>query len=178
MLGYGVDDLIGEDQHEIIHHTHANGVSYNKVDCPIHASAKHGTVQLISDEVFWRKGGSNFPVEYASAPLLDNLGAITGAVVTFKDITERKKTENALIQSEQQNKSITQTAAEAIITIDANGKILSWNNAAETIFGHSAEKMINSELNNIVPDQYLHMHRDALKHLRNGVCGVRPIRFI
>lgn len=95
MLGFQEEELLGKGQHALIHHTHPNGNPYAREDCPIYAAFKDGNDHQESEEVFWRKDGSSFPVEYMSKPILDG-GKIIGAVVTFTDITSRKAAEDEL----------------------------------------------------------------------------------
>jgi len=95
MLGWPVDELIGRSIHATIHHTHTNGEHYHSSKCPIYASIHDGEVHHIDNEVFWRKDGSYFPVEYTSTPIRDN-GRLVGAVVIFRDISERKQSEEKL----------------------------------------------------------------------------------
>ncbi len=96
-LGYSPEELVGRNQHDLIHHTRANGTSFPKEECSIHASYVQGKTTLVNDEVFWRKDGTSFPIEYLSTPIFEN-NKITGAVVVFRDITERKKAEEELNQ--------------------------------------------------------------------------------
>ncbi len=97
MLGFSGDDLIGFPQHDLIHYNRPDGTPYPKEECNIYMALSEGTTQLVSDEFFWRKDGEGFPVEYISTPILDQ-GNIEGAVVTFRDITERKRAEEELNQ--------------------------------------------------------------------------------
>ena len=92
MLGYEVDELIGQPRHAYFHHTRPDGTSYPQEDCPIYAALQDGAVRHVTEDVFWRKDGSSFPVEYISTPIREG-GEIVGSVVTFKDITERKRAE-------------------------------------------------------------------------------------
>lgn len=96
MVGWKLDELIGKSQHDIIHHTKPDGSPYDVMDCPIRAAIKDGETHSVDDEVFWRKDGSSFPVEYTSTPIKDEDGNLLGAVVIFKDITQRKENERAL----------------------------------------------------------------------------------
>jgi transcriptional regulator with GAF, ATPase, and Fis domain len=82
----------------MIHHTHEDGSHYHPSDCPIYAAFHDGSVHSIDDEVFWSKSGKAIPVEYTSTPVTDN-GNLVGAVVIFRDITERKKTEKKLLNA-------------------------------------------------------------------------------
>ena len=96
MLGWEPDEVLGKSQHAVIHHTHADGSAYAAVNCPIYAAFSDGAVHRVDDEVFWRKDGTSFPVEYVSTPILHPEDGLVGAVVTFRDITERKAAEVAL----------------------------------------------------------------------------------
>ncbi len=95
MLGYKVEELIGRHSHTTWHHTRADGSPYPREECSIYAAYKDGAVHIKDDEVFWRKDGTSFPVRYASTPILEE-GKLAGAVVSFSDITERKKMEVAI----------------------------------------------------------------------------------
>jgi len=96
MIGWDAEELIGMNQHDILHHTKPDGTTYQQEECPIHAVLKDGAVHKINNEVFWRKDGSFFPVEYISTPMRDADDKIIGAVVTFMDITERTNAEQKL----------------------------------------------------------------------------------
>ncbi|SDO95523.1 PAS domain S-box-containing protein [Pseudomonas arsenicoxydans] len=95
MLGWEPQDMIGKNIHRIHHHTHANGNHYPVEDCPIYKAVRDGVVHEGRQEVFWRRDGSSFPVEFTSTPVISD-GRIVGAVVVFRDITERRSTETQL----------------------------------------------------------------------------------
>ena len=97
MLGYSTEELVGLPLHEIVHHTRGDGTPYPLEECAIHAAFRDGKTHRVTDEVFWRKDGTSFPVEYTSTPTLEN-GGVSGAVVTFQDITERKRAEEAVFE--------------------------------------------------------------------------------
>jgi PAS domain S-box-containing protein len=95
MLGWTAEDLLGHDIHSVIHHHHLNGETYHSHDCPIYQSFRFEQVARIEDEVFWRKDGKPIRVEYVSTPIYDHK-VLAGAVVIFRDITERKENERKL----------------------------------------------------------------------------------
>ncbi len=95
MLGYKADDLFGKDIHSAIHHSHSDGSPYASKTCPIYAAFADGEVHFVDDEVFWRKDGRPLAVEYTSTPIDDN-GELVGAVVIFRDISDRKEAEAKL----------------------------------------------------------------------------------
>ncbi len=102
MLGWEPEELLGEPQHQLIHHTKPDGTPYDHTECPIYAAFSDGAVHRVDDEVFWRKDGTSFPVEYVSTPIHDDERGFVGAVVTFRDITERKLAEEALANAMSQ----------------------------------------------------------------------------
>jgi PAS domain S-box-containing protein len=98
MTGHRVDELIGRSMHELVHHSHCDGGAYPKSECPIYAAFSDGLVRNVADEVFWRKDGTSFPVEYTSTPIIES-GRVVGAVVVFRDISLRRFTEDRLRQA-------------------------------------------------------------------------------
>ncbi|WP_421657380.1 PAS domain-containing protein [Leptothermofonsia sp. ETS-13] len=90
MIGWEVADLIGQRMHTVLHHSHPDGSPYPVEQCPIYAAFQDGIIHRVTTEVFWRKDGTSFPVEYISTPMRDEQGNLVGAVVAFRDITQRK----------------------------------------------------------------------------------------
>ena len=85
-------DVLGKNIHELIHHHHADGSPYLNESCLIYNALLKGQGAHAEHEVFWRTDGTCFPVEYWAHPqYLD--GVLNGNVVTFIDITYRKKIE-------------------------------------------------------------------------------------
>lgn len=95
MLGWTAEDLIGNDIHALIHHHHLSGAAYPHRECPIYRSFRNEQVSRVDDEVFWRKDRKPIRVEYISTPIYDQQ-VLAGAVVIFRDITERKENEARL----------------------------------------------------------------------------------
>ncbi|MFQ5507973.1 MAG: ATP-binding protein [Leptospirillia bacterium] len=96
LLGYeNVNDLLGRDIHGLIHHSHADGTPYPEEECHLQQALQNGGEVHIDCEVLWRADGTCFPAEYWSHPILRR-GENVGSVVTFIDITERRKAEDAL----------------------------------------------------------------------------------
>ena len=97
MLGYKREEILNKSMHELIHHSHADGADYPKRESPIENTLENRSSVRISDEVFWRKDGSSFPVEYVARPQIETppdgsveAGKPIGVVVAFTDTTERR----------------------------------------------------------------------------------------
>ena len=123
LLGY--DDpaeLLGKNMHALEHHTRADGTPYPIEECPIYIGFKKGEGVHGDDEVYWRKDGTSFPVEFWSHPIFQD-GKTLGAVITFIDITERKLVEEALRKSEEQWRTLLEIN-NAIITYLTPGALL------------------------------------------------------
>jgi PAS domain S-box-containing protein len=90
LSGYTREELMGGNSHALLHHTHEDGARYDPADCPVTGVIATGKGVRVTDEVFWRRDGTAFPVEYAAAPLFDD-DKITGAVVTFLDRTAHRQ---------------------------------------------------------------------------------------
>ena len=93
MLAAAPGELLGREVHETHHHHRADGTVYQVDECPIHATLRDGVTRAARDDVFWRADGSSFPVEYASSALVDDRGVRRGAIVAFRDISDRKELE-------------------------------------------------------------------------------------
>jgi PAS domain S-box-containing protein len=96
ILGYDSPaDLIGRQMHPLIHHTKADGTPHSPEQSPIYQAMRHREGAHVENEVLWRADGSSFPAEYWSHPILRN-GDVIGAVVTFLDVTERRRAEQEI----------------------------------------------------------------------------------
>jgi PAS domain S-box-containing protein len=104
LIGWEEKDILGKPQHQILHHHKADGTVYPREECPIYTTIADGKTRRIDDEVFWRKDGSSFPVEYISQATRNEFNTITGAVVVFSDISARKAVVEKLLLSNEELK--------------------------------------------------------------------------
>ena len=130
LLGYGPDEMLGRNMHDLAHHHREDGSAFPVEECPIFHAFKEGGQCRVDTEVFWHKDGSSFPVEYSSYPILEQ-GEITGAVITFTDTTERKQAAEKIAEQA----ALLDKARDAILVRDLEGKILFWNSGAERMYG-------------------------------------------
>src|SRR5208283_615246 len=155
MLGFSETEMLGQNIHALIHHSHKDGSNYPEEDCPMYASRVKAVDSHVEDEVLWRKDGSSFPVDYFSSPITKD-GTVEGAVVTFRDITERKRAEDELKKSEEITHTITDFANDAITMMDNKGNISYWNPAAELILGYTSAEAIGRNLHELItPERFL-----------------------
>jgi two-component system, sensor histidine kinase and response regulator len=113
LLGYhSYAELIGENMHLVMHHSHADSTPFPVEQCRINQTFLQGVATNADDEVFWRSDGTFFAAEYWSYPQRRG-GMIIGAVVTFLDISERKSMERALQESERNAQLLKEIATAA-----------------------------------------------------------------
>ncbi|WP_440106827.1 PAS domain S-box protein [Acidovorax sp. BL-A-41-H1] len=101
MIGFAADEVMGRNMHALTHHSHADGTAYADSDCPIFNAFRNGLPCRVDAEVFWRRDGTSFPVEYSSYPILEG-DTVHGAVITFVDITSRKLAADELQRAHDQ----------------------------------------------------------------------------
>ncbi|HET7480427.1 MAG TPA: PAS domain S-box protein [Rubrobacteraceae bacterium] len=158
MLGYEPDELVGHHQHNIIHHASPDGTPYDTEDCPIHAALQDGNVHVSSDQVFWRKDGTSFPVEYVSTPIRED-GAVVGAVVTFSDITERRRTEEELARSEERFRLLAEKMSDLVCLHSPDGRYVYLSPSCRRILGYDPEDLVGV-------DPYDLFHPDDARRIR------------
>jgi PAS domain S-box-containing protein len=110
-LGVEVADVLGEIMHPQFHHTRADGSHYQLAEGPIYSVLRGGGSSRVESEVMSRSDGSSFPAEYSAFPILDE-DTVTGAVITFNDITKRKVIESDLAAVSAQAKEASRLKSE------------------------------------------------------------------
>jgi PAS domain S-box-containing protein len=95
MLGRPPEELAGQRLHAVVHHSHADGSPYPEAECPILRAVRTGQGCRADGDVLWRRDGTAFAAEYSCHPIREG-DVIRGAVVTFVDITQRKRLEEHL----------------------------------------------------------------------------------
>jgi PAS domain S-box-containing protein len=141
ILGYSSDELIGKSQHVVIHHSRVDGSPYPKEECHIFKAFNNGQAYKVSDDVFWRKDGTPVPVEYVSNPIHED-GKVVGAVITFKDISDRKKAEEALRGSEEKFRKYFELPLVGIAITSPEKGWLEVNDKLCDYFGYPREELV------------------------------------
>ncbi|WP_224963430.1 PAS domain S-box protein [Geomonas subterranea] len=112
LLGYaGTEELLGKNMHLLIHHTAVDGSPNPVQQCPLYRVLRGEQGVHNDDQIFWRADGTSFAVEYWSYPQLSN-GELVGGVVTFFDITERKRAEEELLRATEAAEAATRAKSE------------------------------------------------------------------
>ncbi len=134
MLGYtDIQQLLGKNMHWLIHHSYPGGTPMAVEDCRIYRAFRKGRGEHVEDEVLWKADGTSFPAEYWSYPQISH-GEIAGAVVTFIDITERKRTEAEIRRHEESLREAQSIARLGNWELDLRTKILYWSKGIYEIF--------------------------------------------
>ena len=133
MLGYASDELLGVSMHAIMHHTRLDGSPLSPRGLSDLCGVQGGRTQQIANEIMWRKDGTHFPVEYTSTPMWEE-GRLIGAVVTFQDITERKRAERGLKESEARFRQLSEAIPQQVWTARPDGSLDYVNQRVASIF--------------------------------------------
>ena len=138
ILGYeSEEEFIGTSIHEKIHSRHADGSLFPREKCPMCLACRDGQQVEVDNEVLWRKDGTAVPVIYRAYPIFEE-GKLVGLVITFIDISKRKKTEE---EFKRLAVAVENTADKVIIT-DLDGVIQYVNPAFSSITGYSREEAV------------------------------------
>ncbi len=155
MLGYDSNELTGVPMHFTMHHTKPDGTSYPREECPMYAAFHGGMVHHVENEILWCKDGSSFPAEYTSTPIQDEQGGLLGAVVVFKNITERKQKEEQLAKLSERLQLATASAKMGIWDWDIINNVLQWDSTMYSLYGVACDQFneaYENWANNIHPD--------------------------
>jgi len=98
LLGRPPSDVLGKDVHDLILHTRGDGAVYPREDSPLTRALESADKSFTSDEVFWRRNGTSFPVRLSGRPMVDGR-EVQGAVLSFVDLTAIREVESQLRQA-------------------------------------------------------------------------------
>ncbi len=141
LLGYEPSELVDQPMHALLHHSRPDGSRYPLEQCPIYAALRDGLVHRVSTDVFWRKDSTPIPVEYVSTPIIEK-GRMAGAVVVFRDISERKEAERAVQESQERFRQLAEHIREVFwITNPEKTRVIYISPGYEEIWGRSCSSL-------------------------------------
>lgn len=174
MLGREPEELIGKSWFDVAQHARADGTPAEAKDSPIMASLRDMKARRVSDDIFWNRRGRHFPVEYAVTPLFEIQGEEeesaealrqqVGATLTFRNISERKQSEIALLRLA----SVVESSKDAILSHLPDGTIVSCNAAAVRLYGHAARSLESQPLSTLFPTSSAREVELIAQHIQNG----------
>ena len=112
---------------------------------------------------FEKPDGETIPVEFRTKAVIIQGRRYLQSIV--RDITEQRRAEEALRDSEERFRSVVETAGDAVISADANGITVYWNRAAEEAFGYKAEEMIGQPITMIIPERLRSRHIEGVERV-------------
>jgi len=166
MIGWSIEELVGQSMHAVLHHSYLDGSHYPASECPIYAAFQDGVVHQVNHEVFWRRDGTSFPVEYVSTPMHDEQGQLIGAVVAFRDITQRKWAEAILQQTnEELERKVRERTAELQ---QLNQQLQELNELKSRLVAMVCHEFRNPLNNVLLSASYLDRYESQLSETQKG----------
>lgn len=153
-LGYASEqELLGRDMHELAHARHADGSAYSEAECPTCRTLREGSEYRSEDEWLWRRDGTGFPVSFWAYPVQQG-ERLLGAVITFLDITEQKRTSEALASSTRLLDSIVEHVPAMIFLKQAGDlRFVRFNRAGEELLGYSRQDLLGKNDHDLFPEE-------------------------
>jgi PAS domain S-box-containing protein len=134
LFGWTLEELRGKRMHDVTHYKHSDGRPFPSEECAGFRVLNEGKRLVDHEDVFIRKDGTFFDVVYSSSPLYEG-ESLTGLVVVFRDVSERKRAEEALRKSEQRFTQFMRHLPGLAWIKDAQGRYVYANDTAQKVFG-------------------------------------------
>ena len=151
LLGYSREECLGRNMHELIHHHRPDGSQYAQEHCPIFRAKDRSLSARVDEEVFWRKDGSPLPIDFSSAPLTV-AGERMGAVISFSDLTERRKLELERKEEAVRLRLAMESARMVSWTWQPQTNVISASQNLAEIYGSDAIQSLQTGMALVIPE--------------------------
>jgi PAS domain S-box-containing protein len=141
MFGWTRREMLGELLHDLVHYRHPDSTPYPIEGCPLREVFSRGATVHNHEDIFYHKSGYPIFVACSNAPVIDS-GAITGAVVVVRDISEHKRTADILRDTEERYRMVARATNDVIWDWDLVHDEILWNEAIQTVFHYAPERMM------------------------------------
>ena len=163
LTGWQEDEASGKHLDEVFRIV--NEYTRATVESPVTRVVREGTVAgLANHTILLARDGKEVPIDDSAAPIRDGSGAVQGAVLVFRDITERRRAE----ATSHILASIVESSHDAIISKDLNGIITSWNKGAERMLGYSADEIIGQPVSILAAPDRPDEQSEILERMKRG----------
>jgi PAS domain S-box-containing protein len=163
LTGWSQTEALGRPLPEIFHIVDER--TRQPVDNPALRALRGGTVVgLANHTILLARDGTERPIDDSAAPMRDESGACVGTVLVFRDVTDRKRSDEAAARLA----AIVESSEDAIISKSLDGVIRSWNVGAERLFGYTVEEAVGQSITLIIPPERIDEERTILGRLRRG----------
>ena len=150
-LGYSREELIGANAHELFHHSYPDGSPYPIEECAIARSDRSEPRR--NSEVFWRKDGTAFNVEWSSAVVESS--EEFDRLVVFRDVTDRVHAEAALLRSETLRRTILDATDDLVATTTLEGSVVYASPSFDRVLGWSPDELVGTSMFDLIhPDDH------------------------
>ncbi|MBF0462480.1 MAG: PAS domain S-box protein [Magnetococcales bacterium] len=141
ILGWREEEVLGQSSHALFHHTLVDGSPHPPDNCLLYEVLHQGRVVTTDEEWLWRRDGRGFPVVVSASPIY-RTGKVHGAVLAFRDITERKQIEDALRKEQDFIREMINALPGVFCLISQEGRFKLWNKKFEENTGYTPEEIM------------------------------------
>jgi len=167
LTGWKETEAKGTDLAEVF--KAVNEQTRQSCECPLKQAQRSGVAgTLEKNAILCARDGREIPIEDTAAPLKDGTGRIVGMIMVFRDISERRRAEEAQGALQERLAGILNIAEDAVISMDGNHRIQLFNHGAEKIFGYSAQEILGQPIELLMPLRQREMHRDHVNRFEKS----------
>jgi PAS domain S-box-containing protein len=163
LTGWKQEEALGKDLTEVFHIM--NEETCTVVESPVERALQEGVAVGLADHtILIARDGTKTPIDDSAAPIRDEKENITGVVLTFRDVTERRRAEEALKAAQEYARSIIDSSLDMIIAVDIDRHIVEFNKAAQETFGYRLEEVLGVHVDILYadPQEGLRIHQETL----------------